>query len=163
MCGAVSRDGAQVNDLWEVTMNAFLYAMAAGSVMAAASVVERLGLTTTQPYAGLFIRSGAVMLFLGLSAVPFGRYADWSGFTPKAVALLALGGLLAGLVAHWLYWQSLKATSPDYAVPIMVATSQAAVVVLSVLVLRSRVSAGQIAGIALVVLGIVLIQTLKPR
>jgi uncharacterized membrane protein len=144
-------------------MTAFLYAIAAGLVIAAASVVEKLGLTTTQPYAALFVRSGAVVVCLGLSALPFGRYADWGGFTPRAIALLALGGLLAGLVAHFLYWQSLKATSPDYAVPIMVGTSQAAVVVLSVVLLRARVTAGQLVGVGLVILGINLIQLMKSR
>jgi uncharacterized membrane protein len=144
-------------------MSAFLYAIAAGIVMAIASAVEKLGLTTTQPYAGLFVRSSAVIVFLGLSAVPLGRHIDWSGFTPRAIAFLALGGILAGLVAHWLYWQSLKATSPHFAVPVMVATSQAAVVLLSVGVLRARVSAGQVCGVALVILGIALIQLLKPR
>ena len=72
-------------------MTALTYALAAGVVMASASIVEKLGLSTTQPYAGLFVRSGAVILFLGLSAVPFARYADWSGFTPRAVVFLALG------------------------------------------------------------------------
>jgi uncharacterized membrane protein len=144
-------------------MLAFLWAIAAGTVMAAASIVEKLGLTTTQPYAGLFVRSGAVALFLGLSALPFGRYADWSGITPRAVVLLSLGGLLAGLIAHLFYWQSLKITSPDYAVPIMVGTSQAAVVLLSFSLLRVRISAGQVLGVALVIAGIVLIQLMKPR
>jgi len=144
-------------------MAALLYAIAAGVVMALASVVEKLGLSTTQPYAGMFVRVGAVAVFLGLSAIPFGRHADWTGFTPRAIALLALGGLLAGLVAHLLYWQSLKATSPDYAVPVMVGTSQAAVVLLSLVVLRARVSAGQIAGIACVIVGVMLIQLMKPR
>ena len=144
-------------------MTAFTYAIAAGLVMALASVVEKLGLTTTQPYAGLFVRSGAVICFLGLSALPFRRYADWSGFTPSAILFLALGGLLAGLIAHFLYWQSLKATSPDYAVPVMLGTTQAAVVLLSLGLLRSRVSAGQLLGIALVILGITLVQLMKPR
>lgn len=144
-------------------MAALLYAIAAGVVMALASVVEKLGLSTTQPYAGMFVRAGAVAVFLGLSAIPFGRHADWTGFTPRAIALLALGGLLAGLVAHLLYWQSLKATSPDYAVPVMVGTSQAAVVLLSLAVLRARVSAGQMAGIACVIVGVMLIQLMKPR
>ena len=144
-------------------MTPLLYALAAGLVMAIASVVEKLGLSTTQPYAGLFVRSAAVVACLGISAVPFGRYANWSGFTPRAVAFLALGGILAGLVAHWLYWQCLKATSPDYAVPIMVGVSQATVVVLGIAVLRDRVSPGQLCGIALVVVGICLIQWLKPR
>lgn len=144
-------------------MTPFLYAIAAGFVMACASVVEKLGLQPTQPYAALFVRSGAVVACLGLSAIPLGRYADWSGFTVKTVILLALGGLLAGLIAHFLYWQSLKATSPDYAVPIMVGTSQAAVVVLSLGVLRARVSGGQVLGVFLVILGIALIQLMKPR
>ena len=144
-------------------MTPLLYALAAGLVMASASIVEKLGLATTQPYAGLFVRSGAIICFLGLSALPFGRHADWSGFTPRAIIFLALGGLLAGLIAHFLYWQSLKATSPDYAVPIMVGTSQAAVVLLSIGVLRARVSAGQALGVALVILGITLIQLMKPR
>jgi len=144
-------------------MTPLLYALVAGLVMASASIVEKLGLATTQPYAGLFVRSGAVILFLGLSAVPFARHADWTGFTPRAVIFLALGGLLAGLIAHFLYWQSLKATSPDYAVPIMVGTSQAAVVLLSIGILRARVSAGQALGVTLVILGITLIQLLKPR
>ncbi len=144
-------------------MSAFLYAIAAGLVIACASLVEKLGLTTTQPYAALFVRAGAVVCLLALSAVPLARYADWSGFTPRAVFFLALGGVLAGLIAHWLYWQSLKATSPDYAVPIMVGTSQAAVVLLSIGILRARVSAGQALGVILVVLGIALIQLLKPR
>ena len=141
-------------------MTALMYAVAAGLVMATASIVEKLGLSTTQPYAGLFVRSGAVVLFLGLSAVPFGRYADWSGFNTRAVICLALGGL----VAHFLYWQCLKATSPDYAVPIMVGTTQAAVVLLSLAFVRgARVSVGQLGGVALVILGISLIQLMKPR
>jgi len=144
-------------------MTALVYAIAAGLVMASASVVEKLGLHTTQPYAALFVRSGAVVAFLGLSALPLARYADWTGFSARAIVFLALGGLLAGLVAHFLYWQSLKATSPDYAVPIMVGTSQVAVVALSLLVLRARVSAGQLLGIALVICGITLIQLMKPR
>ena len=144
-------------------MTALLYAVSAGIVMALASVVEKLGLTTTQPYAGMFVRAGAIAVFLGLSAIPFGRHADWTGFTPRAIAFLALGGLLAGLVAHLLYWQSLKATSPDYAVPVMVGTSQAAVVLLSLVVLRNRVSAGQVAGIACVIIGVMLIQLMRPR
>ncbi len=141
----------------------FLYAIAAGLVMACAAVVEKLGLQQTQPYAALFIRSGAVVCALGISAVPFGRYADWSGFSAKAVLFLALGGLLAGLIAHFLYWQSLKATSPDYAVPIMLGTTQAVVVLLSVGLLRARVSSGQLLGVMLVILGIALIQLMKPR
>jgi len=138
-------------------MSPFLYAIAAGLAIATASVVEKLGLSTTQPYAGLFVRSGAVMVFLALSLTPFGRYADWSGFTARGIVFLALGGLLAGLLAHFLYWQSLKATSPHYALPVMVGASQAAVVLLSLTVLRSRVSAGQLGGVTLVILGIALI------
>jgi uncharacterized membrane protein len=144
-------------------MTAFLYAVGAGLVIACGSLVEKLGLATTQPYAALFVRAGAVAVCLGASALPLRHYADFSGFTTRAVIFLAIGGLLAGLVAHFLYWQSLKATSPDYALPIMVGTSQAAVVVLSIGILRSRVSAGQVLGVALVIIGIALIQALKPR
>lgn len=131
-------------------------------VVASASVVEKLGLATTQPYTALFVRSGSVVAFLGLSALPLGRYVDWSGFTPRAIILLALGGLLAGLVAHFLYWQSLKATEPHFALPVFVATSQVGVVVLSAVLLRARVSGGQLAGVGLAILGITLIQLLKP-
>ena len=144
-------------------MTPFLYAIAAGLVMATGSIVEKLGLTTVQPYAGLFVRTGAVLLFLGISLAPLRGYADWSGFTPRGIIFLALGGLLAGLIAHFLYWQSLKATSPDYVVPIMVGANQVAVVILSLGILRARVSLGQVSGIALVILGISLIQLLKPR
>jgi uncharacterized membrane protein len=132
-------------------------------VIACASLVEKLGLATTQRYAALFVRAGAVAVLLGASALPLRNYADFSGFTTRAVIFLAIGGLLAGLVAHFLYWQSLKATGPDYAVPIMVGTSQAAVVVLSIGLLRSKVSAGQVLGVAMVIVGIALIQSLKPR
>jgi uncharacterized membrane protein len=144
------------------TVTPFLYAIAAGVVVGVASLVEKLGLATTQPYAGLFVRSGAVIVFLGLSAIPLARYADWSGFTPRAIIFLALGGLLAGLVAHFLYWQSLKATDPHFALPIFVATSQAAVVVLSAVFLRARVSSGQLLGVLLLVAGVSLIQLTRP-
>lgn len=144
-------------------MTPFLYAIASGFVIACASLVEKIGLTTTQPYAALFVRSGAVVVFLGLSAVPLARYADWTGFTPRSIVFLAVGGILAGLVAHFLYWQSLKATSPAYAVPIMVGTSQVAVLMLSAGILRVRLSVGQILGVALVIFGITLIQLMKPR
>jgi len=80
-------------------VTAFLYAIAAGLVVAIASLVEKLGLATTQPYAGLFVRTGSVVAFPGLSLIPLSRYADWSGFTPRAIVCLVLGGLLAGLVA----------------------------------------------------------------
>ena len=131
-------------------------------MVAAASLIERLGLATTQPYTGLFVRSGSVAAFLAISLNPLHRYAGWSGFTPRAIVFLALGGLLAGLVAHFLYWQSLKATDPHFALPIFVSTSQAAVVLLSAVLLRARVSAGQLVGVLLLVAGIMLIQLLKP-
>ncbi len=144
-------------------MAALIYAVASGFVIACGSLVEKLGLTTVQPYAALFIRAGAVAIFLAASALPFRGYADFAGFTARSVLLIAAGGVLAGLVAHFLYWQSLKATSPDYALPIMLGASQAAVVLLSVGVLRTKISVGQVLGVAMVVLGIALIQTLKPR
>ncbi len=144
-------------------MIALLYAVAAGLVVATASVVEKVGLTTAQPYAGLFIRTGAIATVLGVSLVPLNKYVDWHGLDGRTMFFLGLGGVLAGLVAHFLYWQSLKVTSPDYAVPIMVGTSQAAVVVLSLVLLRARVSVGQVLGVGMVIAGIALIQLLKPR
>ena len=120
-------------------MAPFLYAIAAGLVVAAASLIEKLGLATAQPYAGLFVRSDSVAAFLAISLIPLHRYADWSGFTPRAIVFLALGGLLAGMVAHFLYWQSLKATDPHFALPIFVGTSQVAVVLLSAVLLRAGV------------------------
>ncbi len=144
-------------------MIALLYAVAAGLVVATASIVEKTGLTSAQPYAGLFVRTGAIAAVLAVSLVPLSKYVDWAGLDGRTIFFLGLGGVLAGLVAHFLYWQSLKATSPDYAVPIMVGTSQAAVVVLSLMVLRARVSVGQVLGVGLVIAGIALIQMLKPR
>ncbi|MGD0110975.1 MAG: hypothetical protein ABSD48_03865 [Armatimonadota bacterium] len=41
-------------------MTAFLYAITAGLVVAVASLVEKLGPATTQPYAGLFVRTASV-------------------------------------------------------------------------------------------------------
>jgi len=143
-------------------MTPLLYAIGAGVVIALGSVVEKLGLTSVQPYAALFVRAGAILLFLGLSLLPFGRAAHWEGFTPRSIGLLALGGLLAGLIAHFLYWQSLKATNPAFALPIMLGASQAAVVLLTLALLRSTVSLGQVAGVGLVAAGIALIQMMKP-
>ncbi len=143
-------------------MNPFVYAVAAGIVMALGAVTEKLGLATTQPYAGLFIRASAALGFLLLSLLPFGRQAEWSGFTGRAVLFIALGALCASVVGQFLYWQSLKATNPAYAYPIMFAASQAAVVLLSLLVLRAKVSGGQLVGVGLVVVGVICIQIWKP-
>jgi transporter family protein len=143
-------------------MTALLYAAAAGLVIGIASLVEKLGLTSVQPYAGLFLRSGVVMAALGLSLVPFGRAANWSGFTVRGALCIAAGGLLAGLVAHLLYWQSLKATSPAYALPIFLGAGQVAAVALSLTVLRTSISWGQVIGVSLVVAGIILIQVTRP-
>lgn len=44
----------------EEAVTAFLYAITAGLVVAVASLVEKLGLATTQPYAGLFVRTASV-------------------------------------------------------------------------------------------------------
>ena len=143
-------------------MTALLYAAAAGLVIGIASLVEKLGLTTVQPYAGLFLRSGTVMAVLGLSLLPFGRTANWSGFTLRGATCIALGGLLAGLVAHFLYWQSLKATSPAYAMPIFVGAGRVTAVALSLTVLRSSMSWGQVLGVCFVILGILLIQLMRP-
>jgi uncharacterized membrane protein len=43
-----------------------------------------------------------------------------------------------------------------------VGTSQAAVIVLSAVLLRARISAGQVVGVLFLVVGITLIQVLKP-
>jgi len=44
----------------EEAVTAFLYAITAGLVVAVASLVEKLGPATTQPYAGLFVRTASV-------------------------------------------------------------------------------------------------------
>ncbi len=131
--------------------------------MAVGAIVEKLGLASTQPYAGLFVRASAALAFLALSLLPFGRQVEWGGFTGRAVVFIALGALCASVVGQFLYWQSLKATNPAYAYPVMFAASQAAVVVLSLLVLRSKVTGGQLLGVGLVVLGIICIQVMKPQ
>ncbi len=84
-------------------MIALLYAVAAGLVVATASIVEKTGLTSAQPYAGLFVRTGAIAAVLAVSLVPLSKYVDWAGLDGRTIFFLGLGGVLAGLVAHFLY------------------------------------------------------------
>ena len=90
-------------------MSASLWILVTILIWGSVPILEKLGLATTAPTVGVFVRSGGVVagaLLVGLVANPWRAMAQ----TPwRSVLLLAGGGFLASFVGQMTFYQALKA------------------------------------------------------
>ncbi|MGI6644057.1 MAG: EamA family transporter [Bacillota bacterium] len=139
-------------------MSWFYWALVAAVFWGLGPVFAKLGLAKPDPLTALLIRSAAVLVVLITWAVLRGDTLKNLGqIDAKTYWLLILEGGFASVIAHYAYFSALKTGSVANVIPIT-ASYPLFSVALSVVLLRSGITAGRILGAALTVLGVFLLQ-----
>ena len=120
-------------------------------------VVERLGIQKVNPLLGTTVRSlgisGILLLILAVS----GRLPELGEIDKTSIAYLVSGGVLAGLLGVWAYFNALKSSPTTVVVPIA-ATYPLVAMLMSIAFLGEEFTLSKGIGTLLVVLGVALLQ-----
>jgi transporter family protein len=138
---------------------AWLYwALAAAVFWGLGPVFAKMGLEKPDPLTALLVRSTAVLIVLIVWAALKGDMAGkLSELDSRTWTLLILEGGVASVIAHYALFQALKLGDVANVVPIT-ASYPLIAILLSVVLLGSRMTWGKGLGAALTVLGIYLLQ-----
>ena len=138
---------------------AWLYwALAAAVFWGVGPVFAKMGLEKPDPLTALLVRSTAVLIVLIVWAALKGDMAGkLSELDSRTWTLLILEGGVASVIAHYALFQALKLGDVANVVPIT-ASYPLIAILLSVVLLGSRMTWGKGLGAALTVLGIYLLQ-----
>lgn len=138
-------------------MTAFLWALVTASIWGVVPLMEKIGLASNAPTAGVMVRSlGIVAGFLVFSWV----WSPWQamrGMTWSSIALLASGGFLASFVGQMAFYQALKSGAISQVTPVAGAYPLVAAL-LGWWVLREPLTATRLFGVVCVVLGVWLLR-----
>jgi transporter family protein len=139
-------------------MSWLYWALVAAVFWGLGPIFAKLGLEKPDPLTALLIRSTAVLVVLIIWATLRGDVAErLSKLDGKTYMLLLFEGGVASVIAHYALFQALKLGDVTNVVPIT-ASYPLIAVLLSVVLLGSRVTWGKGLGAILTVLGVYLLQ-----
>ncbi|MBI5643364.1 MAG: EamA family transporter [Deltaproteobacteria bacterium] len=136
----------------------FIFAALTSLIWGFAPAFEKLGLDSKiDPYLGVVIRSIpiAIIAFLGLMFM--GRAGSITTVDLKSALLVAAGGLIAGLLGQFAFYSALKSGEASVVVPVA-ATYPLVALLVSVIFLGEAFTWQKLAGIGLVVGGVMLLK-----
>lgn len=138
--------------------NAFLLAILTALIWGAAPVCEKVGLNgKIDPFLGVVVRTLPIA-FIGLAGLVFmGRVESLFHVDMKSAAFVAMGGLIAGFIGQIVFYTALKSGEASVVVPVA-ATYPLVALVISILFLGEAITWQKIAGIGLVVSGVMMLK-----
>ena len=134
-------------------MNAFIWAILAAVIWGAVPLLEKLGLTKSQPLAGLFYRCLGVLIGLLLLGLFMLKPQEIKAVDSRSIIFLILGGFLASFVAQICFYNSLKIGEVSRVVPVAGAYPLITFI-LGVLFLGESINPVKTAGVLLIIIGI---------
>ncbi|MBE9529409.1 MAG: EamA family transporter [Proteobacteria bacterium] len=136
----------------------FLYALLTALIWGFAPALEKMGLSgKIDPYAAVVIRNIPVAV-IGLAGLFFvGRIGSITEIETKTLLFLVAGGLVAGLAGQYTFYAALKGGHPSVVVPVT-ATYPLVAMVISILFLGDSFTWQKLAGVLLVVGGVILLK-----
>ena len=120
-------------------------------------MLEKTGLAKATPLAGLTIRTMAVAVALIFTLLFSGQFRQIGAMGSKSVIFMVMGGLIAGGIGQWLYFQALKSMEASRVVPIAGSYPLIAMIA-SIVFLGEQITLSKIIGTLLIVGGIILIR-----
>lgn len=134
-----------------------IYALAAAVFAALVAIFGKLGLKTLDATLATTIRSVIMAIFLLAVSLTLGKFRQFSldGLSGKDWSLIALAGV-AGALSWLFYFLALK-SGPTTTVVVLDRLSLVFVAILAVLILKEPLSTRGLMGLALVVMGAVLV------
>ncbi|MBI1910657.1 MAG: EamA family transporter [Deltaproteobacteria bacterium] len=136
----------------------FFFAVLAAIIWGCAPVFEKLGLDSKiDPYLGVVIRSIPIAV-IGIAGLAFmGRLNSIASVDAKSAILVAVGGLIAGLMGQIAFYSALKTGEASVVVPVA-ATYPLVALLVSVVFLGEAFTIHKLIGIGLVVGGVMLLR-----
>lgn len=137
----------------------FLFAVLTAVIWGFAPALEKVGLkgASIDPLLGVFIRTIPIALFAMLGVLVMGRLGEVASVDLKSALFVGAGGLVAGLLGQFAFYSALKWGEASVVVPVA-ATYPLVALLVSVLFLGEAFTMQKLAGIALVVGGVVLLK-----
>ncbi|MBO2532588.1 transporter family protein [Planifilum fulgidum] len=133
-----------------------VYALLAALSFGIAPLFEKLGLARTDPTIALFIRAFVTMVFTLGFLVASGNIAAFAKTDFRSVIYVILGGVFGVLFAQYFYFRALENGEVGRVMPI-VGSFPVVAFLFSVLVFGEAVTLSKVAGIILVVVGVILL------
>lgn len=133
------------------------WALLTALVWGVVPLLEKVGLGSTAPSIGVFMRSFGVAIGALLVALAVNPWAELGRMPISAMALLAGGGFLASVVGQMSFYQALKLGEVSRISPI-VGTYPLVAALLGWCVLREPFTLGRLVGVVLIVGGLALLR-----
>lgn len=123
----------------------------------ASPIIEKIGLTSTDPILGIAVRSFTVSSLLIIILLYTGKINMLLSLDFKTIVIFACSGIMAGLLGMWAYFSALKIGPTSKVVPI-VATYPLVTAVLAICLLKEELSLSKAIGTILIIIGIWLVK-----
>jgi transporter family protein len=134
-------------------MNTFIWAILAAVIWGAVPLLEKLGLTNSQPLAGLFYRCLGVLIGFLLLGLFMLKPQEIKAVDSRSIIFLIMGGFLASFVAQICFYNSLKIGEVSRVVPVAGAYPLITFI-LGILFLGESINPVKTAGALLIITGI---------
>lgn len=137
---------------------AYLLAILTAFIWGLAPVFEKIGLSgKIEPYVAVVVRTIPIVIVSFLGLFFMGRIGSLSQLATKDVIFVAIGGLLAGFLGQITIYSALKTGEASVVVPIA-ATYPLVAMTVAVLFLGEPITWQKVAGVVLVVCGVLLLK-----
>jgi len=133
-----------------------LFALLTAFLWGSAPVFEKLGLIRISPLAGITIRSIAITIILLIIVLLTNVGEEIAHVDFKSVVFVVIGGIIAGLLGMWSYFEALKHWEASIVVPIAGAYPLFAFI-FSIIFLGENLTLPKGIGVILIASGVVLL------
>lgn len=131
-------------------------ALLVAAVWGISPIFEKLSLVKTEPFTAMTIRFMFTTAIVVIISIATGHFRDIKNVDGMSLLWICLGGLVGGIIGLLLYFVVLKQNLASHVVP-LVASFPLFTTLYAYIFLKEQISAVRLAGIFLVVIGIVLI------
>ncbi|AZR71935.1 hypothetical protein BBF96_00045 [Anoxybacter fermentans] len=133
------------------------FALFAAFLWGLAPILEKIGLAKLSPLAGLTVRSIGITLVILILNFFKPTWKELGEVDFKSIIFILLGGLIAGLIAQWIYYRALKYIEASRVAPI-VGSYPFFAFILGILILGEKVTWNKILGSIFILIGILLLK-----
>ena len=138
-------------------MTAFWWALLTAAIWGIVPLMEKIGLGNVPATTGVMVRSVGVVLGLLFFSWLWNPWASVRALSWSSLLLLAGGGLLASFIGQLAFYQALKTGALSQITPVA-GTYPLVAAVLGWLVLREPLTLTRVAGVACIILGVILLR-----
>lgn len=137
-------------------MTGAAWALLVAAVWGISPIFEKLSLAKTAPFTAMTIRFMFTTAIVVVISIATGRFSDIKNVDAVSLMWICLGGLVGGIIGIFFYFVVLKENLASHVIP-LVASFPLFTTFYAYIFLKEQISAVRLAGIFLVVIGIVLI------